>query len=410
MALDQANLKGVLWAAGTQADIDAASGSYVTGRVYCVTTTGKLTGVVTKIGDGFSPTFINWRASKTEVEAVASDLAAEINRATGSESNLQQQLDAETLARTSADEALDVAFRAADASLETALTVNLTNAVNALRDERVTDFVGVDYTSGQNVALSSILVNKGSETTLRDGIHLFKFNSTDIQNVATLSGLPSGAANMSISYNDIVKVVVDGGVAVSATLVDDVLKAKLDSVDSAIADIQAATTPTAIRSHISATGFITFTNGVIDGSLSSDVNNSLVLLNGKPFFSLKDAYLQFVNDSGNPDDGSVSFIIDDIYSKIGSLNAATVTAASGVQNVGGVIKLGGNALDADTNVSGAFDMKFSTPTVTFQDGVIKIQCWDIDTDGLRTTPISGKFLTGWADLNSMNWVVPNLGA
>ena len=425
MALVQDSRNGVFYIAGSSQDIQdtATARELVVGRLYINTDTNTMGRAYPDGGTGSASktTLIKWEvnaswvtssiATAVDAEATArtnadsalvglisaevtarqagdttnaNAISAEVIRATAKENLMQSyidqevsdrqsgdialglRIDGEATARQAGDDAIDTAYKAADAALQTTLTANLTNAVNALRDERVTDFVGVDYTGGQTISLPSILLHKGSETTLRDGIHLFKFNSTDILNVGTLTGLPSGTADMSISYNDIVKVVVDGGVAVSAVLIDDVLKAKLDALDSAISALNAATTPSAIRSHFSATGFATYANGVFDASLSAGVGQDLKIsiLDNKPYFSLKSTNLQFVNQTGNNDDGTVEYIINNIFAQLGGLQSAPTGVESGlhVDQATGKGRFGGALLENAT-VTGAYKVQFDNTAV-----------------------------------------------
>jgi hypothetical protein len=156
-------------------------------------------------------------------------LTAEISDRTAADSALQTAINNEVSARTAGDTTLQSNIDA----LETALTAAIANAVEDLRDTTVADIIPVAYTNGQSSTLSSLL---GSGRP--DGVYYLPFYSSDVSNTMTVTGLPvslPGAGD--ITYGDRLKVVVDGGSVVSAEKVDDITKAKFNSLDASIASI-----------------------------------------------------------------------------------------------------------------------------------------------------------------------------
>lgn len=326
--------------------------------------------------------------------------------------NLSIRIGEEELARQVGDEdlqaqidAMDTAYKAADATNLSTVNTSIAAVAAALRDERVTDFVGVDYTASQSMTVASLL-----GATPLEGIHLFKFNSTDISNTATVTGLPNAAANLNITYNDIVKVVVDGGVATSVSLVDDALKTKFDSVDSAIADLQSATTATAIRAHLSKSGFLTYSNGVFGAALSTEGGNDVILspIDGNPYLSVGGTSIQYLDDTGTIGDSSVNVTVSDIYAKIANISSSLVQASNGLDISGGDVILGG-PLTKNTTITGAFGLNLLTDAVRANS--IDIACWTSLADGTRDTPSTTEFVKVWFDLqNGINYTrvtVPN---
>jgi hypothetical protein len=268
--------------------------------------------------------------------ANASALAAEITRNTTA-------LDAEIVLRTSED-----------LRIETAAAAALNAAVEALKDDRVTSFSGKTYTQGQTMTVASLFPSGAK----KEGVHLFKFNSTDTSNTATVSGLPSGGANIEISYNDIVKVTVDGGAVTAVELVDDAIKAVLDSMLAAIAALQAATTTTAIRSHFSGGNLIDIVNGIVAFNLSQDANNDLAksLVDGGLKIVIGETNVTYTNDANALTTATVNTTFTDVYSKLKTLQSATVGAESGVSVVNGKVHLGGLPLLENAVFTGAFAM------------------------------------------------------
>lgn len=505
MALDQINIKGVMYAFGTQADVAAASGSYVVGRRYVVTADGFATGAYTKVGTGFSSTVIQWDVTQAALDAVsalvaanttaialnASNLAAEITRATAAEGvnataiatettnrqtavaatnaalavevstraaaittlttalageatarqggddalsaaltteqtaritgdyNLGLRIDGEISARTTAvatnltainaevtrataaESALDTAYKAADSSLNTALTSALNTAVALLRDTTVADLIPVVYTAGQSSTLASLL---GSGRP--DGIYALSFTSDDVSKVMTVTGLPSGsvAGTGSITFGDIVRVVVDGGVVTTAVKIDDITMQKFAALDTSISALAAATTQSAIRSHFSATGWATYSNGVINVAKSAQVGNNIIDgSDGKAFLSVQGTSIRYTK-AGGLFDATVTSTVSDIYATLESISSSLVQADNGLTIEGGKVGMGG-ALRKNTAVTGAYEMKFSNDT-TVVDGVFKMPIWSVNPNGSKNTKGS-TFVEVWFDGSGINYIFPN---
>ena len=464
MALNQINLKGVMYAFGTSADIVSASGGYVIGRRYVATSDGFPTGTFVKVGTAVSATVVNWDITQAALDAVsalvaantaaiaanATAIAAEVTRATAAEGvnataiatettnrqtavaaeastraaaittlttnlaaeatarqggddalsaaltteqtaritgdyNLGLRIDGEITRATAAESALSTAYQAADAALNTSLTTALNSAVANLRDTTVSDLIKVRYINGgQPVALAEAL---GSGRP--DGIYALMFVSDDgVSAVTTVTGLPSGTAagTGSITYGDTLRVVVDGGVVTTVVKIDDITKQKFDSIDTSISALQAATTTSAIRSHFSASGDITYANGVI-GLVVSNTN------------------IQYLNDQLNASDTTVSVTVSDIYAKIAAINTnGAFGASNGLTKTGNNVVLGG-ALTGNTALTGAYEMKFSNDT-TVVDGVFKMPIWSVNANGSKNTKGS-TFVEVWFDGSGINYVFPN---
>lgn len=505
MALNQVNLKGVMYAFGTSADIVAASGSYVMGRRYVNTSDGFPTGTFVKVGTAVSATVVNWDVTQAALDAVSSlvaantaaiaanataianevtrataaegvlttalaaettnrqtavaatnsalaaevtartaadatlttNLAAEVTRATAAEgvnaaaivteyqgrlagdTNLsialnQEEaariagdlanangLSTEVTARTSAIAAIDTAYKAADAALNTSLTNALNTAVANLRDTTVADLIPVVYTAGQSSTLASLL---GSGRP--DGIYALSFTSDDVSKVMTVTGLPAGAVagTGDITFGDIIRVVVDGGVVTTTEKIDDITKQKFAAIDSSISALEAATTQTAIRSYFSATGWATYANGVINVAKSTQIGNNIVDgSDGKAYLSVQGTSIRYTK-AGSLFDATVTSTVSDIYSQLESITSGLVQADNGLSLVAGNVELGG-ALTKNTTVTGAYEMKFSNDT-TKVDGVFKLPVWLVNSDGSKNTK-GTTFMEVWCDANGLNVVAPN---
>jgi hypothetical protein len=416
---------GQVYITGTSADIESArSGSaLVVGRQYWETDGG------TRVGRAIAVNQIRWEVSMTDVNsavlvetnraiaaegvlqaaisqevtdrqaALAAELAArvatdtqlasaintevaarelgdttEMNARIAADAVLQGLINQEVTDRATDVDAEETARIAAISALQTQVATDMAALASALRDERVTDFKGVDYTQGQSIGLAAAVGANPLE-----GIHVLKFNSTDINNTATLTGLPGGAADMSISYNDMVRVVVDGGVIVSATLIDDALKVKFNALDASIADLQAATTQTAIRSHFSATGFAKYVNGVISVVNSVATGNDITSdVNGNIFLDV-DATTSVAGGSTQ----SINAHLVDLYDMI---SAGAFSASSGVEKVGSEIMLGTN-LTRNTVIGGAFKMDY-TNTLGLGAEFMRFPVFQV-TNGSRGTKVTG---------------------
>ena len=173
-------------------------------------------------------------------------------------SYVDSQVAIENAARVAADATLTAAIAteaservAGDTSLqlnintlETQLTTALSNAVAALRDTTVSDIVPYAYAADESAPLASIM-----PANAPDGIYEIAFSTSDWSNVMTVTGLPVGAAvgTGAITHGDRLRVRVDGGVIVTAIKLDDVTKAKFESIDSQIAAITGSTVTGAIN-------------------------------------------------------------------------------------------------------------------------------------------------------------------
>ncbi len=129
-------------------------------------------------------------------------------------------------------------------TVETNLTTALANAVAALRDTTVSDIIPHVYEADASATLASIM-----PVNAPDGVYEIAFSTAEWSNVMTVTGLPVGSAvgTGAITHGDRLRVKVDGGVIVTAIKLDDVTKAKFESLDSQIAAITGSTVTGAIN-------------------------------------------------------------------------------------------------------------------------------------------------------------------
>ncbi len=176
-------------------------------------------------------------AFKSYVDAqVAAETAARVSAIT----TVTNAIDQEASARVSGDTTLQSNIN----TLNTQLTQALANAVATLRDTTVSDIVPYAYAADESASLASIM-----PANAPDGIYEIAFSTADWSNVMTVTGLPVGSdANAgAITHGDRLRVKVDGGVIVTAIKLDDVTKAKFESLDSQIASMTGSTVTGAIN-------------------------------------------------------------------------------------------------------------------------------------------------------------------
>ena len=347
-------------------------------------------------------------ASRIAVDqAIAATLNSETAARISGDSLLTDNLAQEVIDRTFQDgllqaqiDGIDVAYQAADSALNTSLTNALNSAVANLRDTTVADLIPVVYTAGQSSTLASLL---GSGRP--DGIYALSFTSDAVDKVMTVTGLPAGAVagTGDITFGDIVRVVVDGGSVTSTVKIDDITKQKFTAIDSSISALEAATTPSAIRSNFSATGWATLTNGVINVAKSTQSGNNIIDgSDGKAYLSVQGTSIRYTKDGGLFD-ATVSNTVTDIYTQLSSITSGLVQAANGLSLVGGNVELGG-ALTKNTTVSGAYELKLSNTTKV--DGVFQMPIWSVNADGSKNTK-GTTYVEVWFDGNGINYSFPN---
>lgn len=321
---------------------------------------------------------------------IASGLAAEIARATGAEGQITTD------------------YQAAISSEHTAMLAAIAAAVASIRDTTVQDLIPVSYSNAEVAQLVTLV---GANRP--DGIFELLFTSGDgIGATATVTGLPTGTAAGAgdITYGTVLRVVVDGGVITSVIKVPSLLKQKFEAVDASIAALQQATTPTALRTHFGATGWAKYAAGVTSVVPSTDLGQDLTTgSDGNPLFKLKDTYLQFVNELGNNDDGSVEYIVNNIFQKLGSLSADN---GLHVDNTTKKIQLGG-LLTSDAVFTGATKVVDFSATKRVDLGIATLDCFSstgFGTAKARTSAKTGDRCELWLDENgdlNITQLLPN---
>lgn len=463
MALNQSVKNGVVYIVGTTADIEAAraAGTLVVGRLYLDTTTNNMGRAISNGNsvDATKTDVIRWEVTATWVtgqitDAVDAEAAlriqgdADVTAAfEAADTTLQGNIDAEATARANADTTLqnnidsvstdldneisarllkDVAqdnalqaeitrattredeieagYQDADAALETAWTTSLNNAIATLRDTTVSDIIPHAYADADSTALSAIL---GSGRP--DGIYEIVFTSTaGLAGVMTVTGLPVSAPGTGdITYGDRLRIVVDGGVVTTAAKVDDITKAKFDSIDSSISTLNDATTTTAIRGHFSNGLFVSYSNGEFAFKNSTDANNDIEddgSGNAKVDVAGKE-----ITAGGSAKSVETHFV--DLYAAISDVESGLLQADSGTEVVGGFVKLGGE-LTRTTTFTGAFDVDFAATNVV-KVPYLTFDCFTATRNAQGYVTGQGAKTTGkvhqWFDENGdpVNLFVPN---
>jgi hypothetical protein len=282
---------------------------------------------------------------------MSTDLNNEIGARLNKDALQDSALSQEVADRIAGDDALAIAYAAADAAMQTAILAAVTASIEQMRDTTVSDLIPVVYTDAQQFVLADLL---GAGRP--DGVFAISFTSaTSIAHTATVTGLPISAAGTGdIDFGDILRVKIDGGVVVSATKIDNIVAQKIASIDSSITTLMTATTADAIRAHFSATGGATLVAGVIDASPSVDTDNDLKLStsDGRHKINVGTTEVRFLDDTQVIQDGTVNNTFTDVYAKIAGLAAQTVGAENGTGVIAGKVELGG-ALTKATTISGA---------------------------------------------------------
>ncbi len=384
---------------------------------------------------------IEWDVKQTSVDAVASNLAAEVSRATAAEGTIASNLAAEVSRATAAegtiasnlaaevsraqiaenavhDEVLQEAGARADgdsaealaranaiSALQTAVTNAMNAAVAALRDTTVADIIPVAFTDSQALSLTTVL---GANRP--DGIYALPFTSDDVEKTATIdNGIAFGTVGheeFAISFGDILRVKINGGAIESVTLVDDLDRQKFIALDASISALQAATTQAAIRGHFSATGWATLVNGLFEvaPSLAPDNDLATSLLDGKAFLDVD----QTTSDAGGSAKTLQTHLVD-LYADIAAINQnGAFGASNGVSKSGSDVVFGG-ALTTDTTITGAKKLAFRNSETFVKQ--LSQPIFDIASDGSLTE--SADTVSIWWSRSpsgniEINYLFPNL--
>jgi hypothetical protein len=242
----------------------------------------------------------------------------------------------------------------------TATTAAIAAAVRTIRDTTVSDIIPVSYTNGESVTLASLL---GSNRP--DGIYELIFTATDgIASTATVTGLPiSLPGTGDVTYGDAIRVVIHNSAVTATVKVDDITKEKFQSLDTSIADLQAATTQSAIRSHFNATGFAKYANGVTSVVKSIDAGNDVATgTDGNIYVSVNGAVTTYTTSKGVNTTVNVGDTFTDIYTALNNISGSLLSADSGTEVVAGKVKLGGELLRT-TVITGGYVVDFQNVAI-----------------------------------------------
>ena len=330
------------------------------------------------------------------------NIDAEATARQNADTTLQSNIDAEELRAITREDAIDTGYKAADAIIVTDLTAALNTAVEALKDSRVTSFTGVTYTDAATLVLSDDIVG----ATPEDGVHLYKFTAADVMAQAIVE--TGVGPDINITYNDIIKVTVDGGVITAAVLADDALRAKFVSIDTSIAALETATTHSAIVGNFEMGTFIDITaGGRISFRSSQAANNDIESdLDGN---AIVDIAGKLLTAGGSEKTVNTHFV--DLYAAIESVESNLLQADSGTEVVGGFVKLGGE-LTRTTTFTGAQDVSFSDVNVVKVPYLV-YDCFTATRNAQGYVTGQGAKTTGkvhvWFDENGdpINLYVPN---
>lgn len=445
MALNQLVRNGVVYIPGTIADIEAArvAGQLIVGRLY--ETTDEVSGEPRR-GRAVTTSKIEWEVTASAVASqISTAVAAEATARAAADATLTSGLATEVAARTAADatltanlatevtarevlantvssnetnrafqdlqlsnrintevtdrqdadnalqasiDGIDAAYKAADTALQTSLTNAMNAAFDAYADKDLRNVIKGAYTDGGTLDVATLI---GANPV--DGKHFILAVSSAVGNVATLTApISLATGDEVVTFGDQFIVTVDGGVVTAIQKVDDLTKQKFEALDASISALEAATTASAIRSHFSASGDITYSGGVF-GLVVSDTN------------------IQYVDDQSNTGDTTVSVTVSDIYAKIANISSNLLSAESGVHIDAGKVKLGGN-LTKNATIGGAFDMDYSGVNVV-KVPYTEYSCYTATRNGQGYVTGQGAKTTGkvqvWYDENGdpVNLFVPN---
>jgi hypothetical protein len=323
----------------------------------------------------------------------------EHNRALAVESDLTTALNAEISRATTRENGIVTDYIAADTALQTALTTVFNNALTAYASKDVRSVIKGEYTDGGTLSIVTLL---GANPV--DGVHAIFTTSNNLANVATMtSPIALASGEEVIDFGDQYDVTTIGGTVTKVVKIESILKTKFGSIDAAITALQAATTPTAIKSHFSATNWATFTNGVIDVAPSAAPNNDLVtsLADGKAFLDVD----QTSTTAGPNGAQTINKQLVDLWASVASITTNGVGgAANGAQKVGSNIELGGNPLTKDTVIAGPYTLTLGA-TVTVVDGILKMPYFEVGPGNVRAAKTTN-LVEVWFDSKGINYEFP----